>query len=397
MTKTIAITAVAVTALLGGCATSVPEAKKEAEVRWADARAQVVCDVARQHVKTGQLNEAGLKAAEALALDPTLTDARVVLGKVYIEKGRYAHAVAELSRAVEDQPQSTEINYLLGVALEKDGQLTEALDRYKLAYALDTRAAAPILAAAETMVALGRLDEAAGYLQDHAADLRNEPGLAELAGRVAMMQERYDRAAVFFQDAVDLAPRNRLYLESLARALFHSGLHERALEPLGKLAELAEKDQTDPPAWVLTLTGDCLMAVGRTHEARDAYRDATRVKPDAPGVWVNLAKAALALKDPTRAVLSARQALYLSPRDPDAQMLLGYALLAAGELAEAVSVLTPAVRQHPRNAMLLCVLGRVHAARGSDDQARRYYRQALEVEPQNVLARRLLDAGPSTQ
>ena len=373
--------------MLSGCGPSVPEAKKEAYQRWNGARAKVLCGVARQHLEVGQLDGAAAKAGEALALDEDYTEARLLLGKVHIEQGQYPAAIIELERVLNKDPEAAEIHYLLGVAREKAGLLTEALADYRRCHAIQRSHLPAIMAATEVLVTMERVREAQLYIESYLSLAGAEPGMYELAGRIAMMQEDYPRAATFSQQACNLDPKNLRYRETLARARFHAGEHAEALEALG---ELKAAGNYTVLAWVHTTTGDCLMALGRPHDARDAYHRAHELQPASAGSWVNLAKASLALGDTTRAALNARQALRLDPGNIDAPMLLGYALLKEGKTPLALKVLTEAVTAHPKNGTMRCLLGRVHAARGDNAEAVRCYAAALRAEPDNQLAKSLL-------
>lgn len=372
-----------------GCNSNPPEARVEAYKRWHQTRARIVCSVALQHLKVGQLDQARNKAQEALALDEKFVKARLLLGKVYIEQGNYVQAVAELSQACWDEPESAEAFYLLGVAHEKAGRSSEAVGSYRRAYALDNSDIAPVVAAAEVLAASGRIAEAQLYIDSYINVAGPEPAIFELGGRLAMMREEYGKAAGYYQQAHDLDYKNLRYQEALGRSEFLAGKFAEAVEILTKLTKT--KDYT-AAAWIYTMLGDCFMAAGRLQEARDSYRIASELRPSAPAVWMSLAGSAMKMDDISAAILSARQALFLEADHLDAMLLLGYALLRDGRFGEAIGTLKRANTVHPHNATLQCVLGRAHAAAGDDAQAVRYYLAALRLEPDSQLARELLGA-----
>lgn len=376
-------------AVLTGCASSVQEAKVEAYQRWNQARAQVLYGVAVEHFKVGQLDLAGAKATESLALDDKYAQARILLGKVYIEQGNYSLAVRELEAVHRHAPRSPEVNYLLGVAHEKAKRLDEALKCYRLAHALDTANLSPVMAAAEVLVAMERVREAQVYVESYLRLAETEPGMYELAGRLAMMRKQYELAGRYYEHALDLNSRNVRYHEALGKAQFFAGQYDRARETL---RDLAQRKDYDPPAWVHTMLGDCCVALGRLHQARDAYLRAAKLQPADAGLLANVAKVALALKDEDRAILAARQSLHLSPGRLDATLLLGYALLRRNQGAEAVRVLAGARDAHRRSVTLWCLLGRAHGQSGDPAEARRCYATALQLEPGHPLARELLAA-----
>ena len=384
--KKLSVIAIAL-GVLAGCQTSVPEAKIEAYKRWYQTRAQILYGIGREHYKAGQLDRAGKKLQEALALDEDHAACRLLLAKVYIEQGHYAVAAAELERVRKHFCRNPEVIYLLGVTQEKQGHLKEALATYRRAHALKTSDLAPAVAAAEVLVGLGRFREAQLYIESYLSLAQNDAGAFELAGRLAMMTEDYEKAASHYERAQDLATENTHYQHELARAYFYVGKYQEALKRLKALVK-AEGDKT--PVWVYTLLGDSYLSLGWLGNARNAYRSAIEREPTDAGLWANLAKAALALREESRAILAARESLRLDETRLDAVLVLGYALLRNRQARQAVDVLEQAVQGHPESVTLRCLLGRSYTAAGQTAKARRCYFAAVRLEPENPLARELL-------
>lgn len=376
---------------LAGCnLKSVPEARKEAYSRWYGARARILYGVALEHFKVGQLDKARVKASEALALDEDFVEGRLLLAKIYIEQGDHSLAIRGLTRVNKDVPESAEVLYLLGVAQEKAGRLDEALTSYRRSQALDGSDLEAVKAAAEVLAAQGRTYEAQVYVETYLSPGCNDPGLYELAGRLAVMRKDYPRAASHYQEALDLDHKNTRYAEALVEARFFARQYPQAMEGLNGLVQSPDYEPGD---WVFTMLGDCYMAMGRSSRAHDAYQRATEISPSNSGVWSNLTKAALAMKDLPRAVLSARHAHTLDSACLEATILLGYALLRDGQVSPSLDVLKQGAVRHPDSPELRCVLGRAHAADGNKAEAMRCYAAALRIDPTNVLARELLDGG----
>lgn len=385
---------IAVSLVLGaltGCGQqSVQEAKIEANKRWLHTRAQMQYGVAAEHLKVGQLDKARLKAMEALSLDENYTDARLLLGKVLIEQGQYGLARTELLKVCAAAPKSAEGAYVLGVAQEKEGRLEEALASYRRAYALDSTHVGAILAAAEVLVALGRTHEAHLHVESYLSAAPEDPGMSEIAGRLAMFRKDYPKAVVYFQQACDQEPKNLFYRDALATAQFMAGRYREAAEGLQRL--LDQKD-CKPTALRYGMLGQCHLAMNKAKEARDAFASQAELSPNDPRAHVNLAKAALKLGDYGRCLLAARAAADLDKTNLEAACLMGYALLCQDQPRKAAESLTDSARQAPPSATLQCLLGRAHAAAGSQGQARQCYQAALRLEPGNVLAKEMLASG----
>ncbi len=372
----------------GGCGIpSVPVAKQEAHQRWYSTRAAILQSVALEHYKSGQLDRARSKANEALALNPKCMGARTLLGKVYIEQGSYAQGISELTKAHEEHPESGEILYLLAVAQEKQGLLDDALINYRRSQAIDSADMAPVMAATEVLVFQNRIREAQLYVESYLPNAQDDPGMYELAARLAMMQNEYEKAAEYYQTACDLDYKNLRYSEALGKALFFAGDHKRAVEIF---ESLTDSSQYSPTAWVFAMLGDCYMAIARPNEARKVYYRASEMNPSDSGVWSNLAKAALMLEDLPGAINAARRAMSLDSGCLEAAVLVGYGLLRDGQISQSRSILTQAVKKHPDSPELQCVLGRTYSADGNQGEAMRYYTAALRLDPENALAKELL-------
>ena len=239
------------------------------------------------------------------------------------------------------------------------------------------------------MVAVGRVADAQAFLDAHIGLAGDDPAMFELSGRLAMMLEDYPLAARDYAEAADLSPVNTRYREALAHALFLSRQHAEAVEAVRALVKMPKYA---PPSWLMTLMGDCHMALGQWTDARLAYESARTLAPEEPRAWANVAKASLELGDAHGAAQAAQEALHRDPHASDAFCLLGYALLKDGQTEKAVQVLAGAVEQFPEHVVLRCLLGRCHAAAGDAPAATRCYTAALKIEPDNPLAKELLAA-----
>jgi tetratricopeptide (TPR) repeat protein len=400
--------------LLAGCERP-PDSKLELTKQWNHTRAQVAYGCALEQFKTGQLDQCSAKVQECLTLEPENIDGHILEGKLLIEQGEYLLASSELegvlrrSAQPQAQPQqkpidigkpvtppqpllsaerSAEVVYLLGVAQEKDGKLAQALDSYRRSLAMDPRNVCAISAAGEVLAAMGRPAEALAYVEGYVSRSTIDPGLHELAGKLATMTGDHEKAVAHYQQACNMDGKNLGYRELLGRAQFQAGKYTDAIETLTPLCA-GDKDRTASLS-VLLILGDCQMQTGKSNGALEAYRHATELFPDDAGAWTALAKASLACHDDAKTALAARQALALDPDRADASALLGYALIRQGEIHKATAQLLASSKEHAEDATIQCLLGQAYAAGGQPERAMQCYATALKLEPDNRLARELL-------
>ena len=389
MSRWIGLTVLAMAMAMAGCGQKpLSEARADSFDRWCKARARIFCGMAEQALQAGRLDEARTKADQAVELAPRFPEARMVLGRIRMEQGAHVSAITELREACRLDEESTQAQYLLGVALEKAGHTQEAVDAYKKAYELNGENVDAIMAVGEVLAINGRSIEGSKYVEDYLSKAKGKPAMLELAGRLAMSSKQYALAAGHYLALTRRNGDNAHWQEELARALFSDGKYARAAEALD--ARTTIKGQKTP-VWVYAMLGDCYTAVSRPNRARLAYAEALAREPSSAELMVKMAHAYLAVGDTSTACSIAGKALEVAPGGLDATLVLGYSLLCARKPLEAERVLSPAVMLYPRSATLLCLLGRCHAASGDIDEAKKCYREAVKVDPECEVARKLFN------
>jgi len=375
--------------IASGCqrAPSFAKQQDDAQHRWSNARASVALRVAENRLDSGALDDAHKAAEQALEIDPNNHEARIVLARVLIEKGRFTEAADVLNRACQARPQDAKAVYYLGVAQEKSGRLEEALDTYRRAYGLDESDLSPIKASAEVLVALGRERAALLQIESYLPKAPDDAAMYELAGRLALMGKEYDKAVEYLQHLRDMDFQNVRYSELLAKAQLGARQHAQLVD---NLTELLARKNYEAPTWVYLMLGDAYLAQGQGRNAFNAYFTASEREPRQVEIWLSLSRAAIAMDDAPRAVGSAQRALMLAAGDVNAQLLLGCAFLKDSQPSRAVLVLTGAAADHPDNPTVQCLLGRAHAALGQKDRAVKCYTEAIRLDPGSELAKQLL-------
>ncbi|MCP4379301.1 MAG: tetratricopeptide repeat protein [bacterium] len=388
MSKWIALT-VLLLAVVAGCGQKgMDEARAESFDRWCRARARIFCGMAEQALKSGRLDEARKKADEAVELAPKFAEARMVLARIRMEQDAYVSAVTELKEACKLDEESTQAHYLLGVAFEKTGNIQEAIDAYKKAYELNEGNVDAIMAIGEVLAVNGRAGEGSKYIEAYLTGINGKPAMLELAGRLAMCSKQYELAVGHYTVLAKRNGDNPHWQEQLARALFAGGKYAQAAKAIETRIKI--KNQKTP-AWIHAMLGDCYASASHLDRARLAYADALSRNPSSPELMLKLAQVYLLLGDTDNASKVARRALKTAPGGLDATLVLGYSLYRAKKPLAAGRVLEPAVMLYPRNVTLLCLLGRCHAASGDIDEAKKCYREAVNVDPKCDVAKQLFD------
>ena len=129
-----------------------------------------------------------------------------------------------------------------------------------------------------------------------------------------------------------LNPSNSLALQQLAGLAHQTG---RLGDALGLYERALEINASD--AALRCGQGEVLRAVGRTTDARQAFKQATRSAPDMPEAWGNLAITSIELGDAASAVKAAQRCVKLAPSALPSQMVCAEAWSAAGDPSAALS------------------------------------------------------------
>jgi arylsulfatase A-like enzyme/tetratricopeptide (TPR) repeat protein len=243
---------------------------------------------------TDQYAPAAQALESALREEPTMPQARLMLGSCYAELGRTKDAQAEFDRALKDDPQS--VQALLGMAnvLMSEGQTDDVVTLCKRTLSLDDR---------------------------------NTQAYA-LLGDIYIGQHEPAKALPYLQKAVDIQPKltqNRL---NLAACLIDVNDLTRAQATLEEI--IAEYPRFPGAQFNL---GVLYEEQGRLAEARAAYAAEVAHYPNSFKARFNLGKLLARLDDWSGSIAEMREVVRIAPKQPE-----GYLFLARGLLHESGSL-----------------------------------------------------------
>lgn len=309
---------------------------------------------ARQQYDSGNKAAAVIELKNAIQKNPDYAEARLLLGKIYNEKGDGASAEKELRRALQAGAAKESILPQLGRALLTQREYQKILEELPAKPGGKPGDAAAILVArGNALTALKQLDEAQAAYEEAR---RLDPALAEAHQGLAIL-------AIIRQQ-----PEEAMRLA------------DEAIQKAGKSGD----------AYVLK--ADLLRAQGKNTEAAASYQEA--LKRDAGSVGPRLSLAALYLQeqkfDAAREELeAARKAEPNSLPVRLAQAQLDFAQKKYPEARDNLQEILKAVPNHgPANFLM----GATQLALESYAQAESHLSAYVKMAPNNVHARRLLAA-----
>ena len=313
--------------------------------------------------------------------------------------GSSADVVRELEAAAAATPEDSRAQALLGLGYQqlfretaRPEYLSRARNSLEVAAELDAADFTTEIGLAQISATQHRFRSA----EEHARRaLRLEPGNVAALGTLgdALLElGRYDAAFQAYDRAAAVGPSVGAYAR-VARARELLGRSDGALDAL-ELAVEAGSGISEQKAWALMRYGGVLLSVGRTADAREAFRRSLALQPAFPHARAGLARVATANGDRKSAIRSFEQLLRTAPSAEYATEL-GDLYLAAGDEQRANRAYEQArafehdLAKHGVRTMLASAsldLDRGLRLRSALDRAWRAYREAPNVETEDVLA-----------
>ncbi len=182
--------------------------------------------------------------------------------------------------------------------------------------------------------------------------------------------------AALLDEAMRLNPQDVDTLRNLSRLDLQSGRVALAVER----AEQAQRlDPESAFGWIVVAVAR--MGAGRFPEARLAWQEVLRRRPDWPEAHLGLGDVLARLGEAEAAIHEYNEALRLRPGFLPARLALGGALERLGRLDEALAQAQQAVAINPRSGPALALEARLLFELERADEAAATYRTLLDVQP----------------
>lgn len=393
-------------ALNSGCETGTSkEWRKQAETRFSSHRANIHYSLAQQGFDSGDLAKAEQEIMQALETLPEEPRYHVFAARILMERGQLERSYSLLENAVKLEherqlklnPDATEeaksptladAYYNIGVVRQRWQRYDEALEAYQRCYFHEPDRPRGLLAAAEMLVKLGRIDEAVSSLEEKLIYFENSPAIRMALGRIHMLRNDHGEALRIYREAALLSNQDPRVLESLAMAEFAAEEYGEAIYHLQILLDTeGYKDRTD----LRVTLADCYLITGEPLEARTRFMELSKENPNDVTIWVKLGQAAWMVGDRVRAAEASRRITNLSPNRHEGYMLRGMIELDAGRLPTALRQFDHAANLAPDNHMPWLMRGMTLEQMGDRAGAIESYQRAAEAAPNDPRPRHLLE------
>ncbi len=383
---------------------------------------------AQAYQEEGKTKAAVIELKNALQADPGDKQARLLLGRIYLERGDGASAEKELRRARSLGIPARDVALDLGRAYLLQGKIDEVAEVVR---SKDWKKPSDLARAHDLLglAALGRKDLAAAEEHFEKA-IAADPHLSE--ARLGLIQTWFamnakDKAAAALKTLVEEAPDYIPGLLLQAEWLRQQKANDAALALYDRVLAKAPDNAKALMGKALTL-----LTLGRKDEAAGVIAGLDKVQPGhPPGVEYLHGLLAFMDKDFEKAATHLQKVLRVSPRHLQASLLMGVIaytqkeyqtaleyltrvqsvlpgyvpaakVLAATYLKlkqpkQAVSVLEPLLGRNGRDAQLLALLGSAYMLAGERGKGTEMLQRAVEQAPDVASLRTELAVGLLSQ
>ena len=339
--------------------------------------------LARTHLRAAQPDRA-LEALQPVLQSAQADAASLALaGEAYLDAGDVKRSEASFQRALKAAPNDAAVLTSLALAQFSRGDVGGALTQ------LDALAKVDGAVQASLALISARLhqNDPQGALKAVDALAQRLPGQAQplhLRGRILLQQGDLKSAAAAFEQALAKEPHHLGAHTGLAELDFKAGKPDLARQRLDGLIKAAPRNTSV----VLALAG-FEARLGATAGAVAArYREAIKLDKLQSAPHLSLVSHLLASGDPKGAQAAAQDAAALLPNDLAILDALGLAQISAGDGQRAISTFKKLTALQPKKAAHLVRLADAHLAVKDRLSAASALRQAIEIEPDNLLAQR---------
>jgi len=318
------------------------------------------------------LEEAQQTADRLVRCFPDNPDAFEVKARIHYYVGDYPAAIECWEQCLKRQPQYAYAHHGLGLVAAKKADYEEAAAHQRKAFELAPGLTDVAVELADTLMKLGKLDEAIEVLEKH-LDVNPRAARAHLAlGHAYLQAKEYGKAEAAYRGALKLHAEMPRAQFGLATALARLGQTEESRRAMERYKELEAKK------------------IELRRNLRSQFDDLGAVCVDIARNFTHAARICLVHRELADAERLCRRAATLDPNNTECRILLASLYLDGGrKLAEAAQLAQEAARIQP-TAPNYCLLGQAHAAAGDRAQAVAAFQKAVDLDPANQQYREVL-------
>lgn len=258
-----------------------------------------------------KMDQAEKKIKDVLNKDPSVLEARYILGNIYSKQKKYDEAIEEYKKALEVDPEYYESIFGIALAYKKSGKYDEAIVGFKRLIDIDPKDTKPLLHLGNIYEEKGQLDEAMRYLKSAVTIDPEAPVFHNNLGAVYLKKKMYDMAEKEIKAALSIERSIPLLNAHFNLALLHETRGDFDLA----VVEYKKEQETSPFNYKPDFNLGLLYAKAKELEkAIKEFKSCIEKDEEFAGAYVFLAKAYMdSGKDINEAANLALKGLGLKP------------------------------------------------------------------------------------
>ena len=198
--------------------------------------------VAQFLVTEEKMDKAEKKIKNILNKDPSVLEARYILGNIYSKQKKYDEAIEEYKKALEVDPEYYESIFGIALAYKKSGKYDEAIVGFKRLIDIDPKDTKPLLHLGDIYEVQGELDKAMRYLKSAVTIDPEAPVFHNNLGAVYLKREMLDEAENEIKTALSIERSIPLFNAHFNLALLHEARGDFNLA----IVEYKKEQETSP-------------------------------------------------------------------------------------------------------------------------------------------------------
>lgn len=300
--------------------------------------------------------------------------------------GKYHEAVAELSKAIEEDPDHVLAQTSLGVAFHRLGEDDRALSCYEAALRIDPIYAEAHYFRANILYKRGKVQEAvAGYavavgLKPELIEAHQEPApqdrLTDYSPAIAEMYwvAKPARRILDLNKLLQVNPRQANLFKERAAEYYRLRNYVQAIADYSSSLEIQPH-----VANVFHLRGVAYEQIGQLDRAQEDYQRATAINPQLADEHIHRGVTFGQMGHFRQSIASLTDAIRLAPRNPDSYFNRGAAYFQQGDFENAIDDFSNVIWLSPGDEAAYYWRGISNEKAGRQDQAMDDYRQFLAI------------------
>jgi tetratricopeptide (TPR) repeat protein len=309
---------------------------------------------------------------------PAAATAHFARGQELLGQRNAKLAEAEIRAGLKLAPGSLEGLNLLGMALGEEKNFTGAVEAFRQALKIDPRSTETQFNLTQAYLAAG-LKEKGLELAHTLSEQAKGDAHAHLAlGVLLAAQKQFGEAIHEFEMADALQPNTFEILYDLGKAYLRSGNDEKATGILDRALKLSPDS-----AETLYLLAEACSDEGKDLDALDLLVRARKLAPSNTNVILLMARLSMKQGFYGDAIPLLEEGLKVDPRRPDLLASLGESYFVSGKVDQALPTFQKLLEVDP-SSRSYAFLGATYRHLGRFEEAEKYLRQGLKLNPRDV-------------